>query len=240
MPFCPTCGAAYRTRLPECPTCHVELSDTPDEATVPSAQPAWITVYSGHGVQLRQVEEGLRQQGFVVARLHVEAEPFNPVPPHRGSDAAYYRLTIPEDQYLARQQEVHTLVAAAGGMEEDPDAVREAEEDYDVRACPQCLLYFHENYSACPGCEAELVPAVECFVDGQAEPDRVIVGHGTEAAVKELAARLQTDGFDAQAFEVEGWTVDVVDLPWGELTDRTAEIETVLGIRPPGDLRGTI
>lgn len=229
MSFCPTCGAAYRTQLSECPACHVALSDTLIEATVSSKQAAWISIYRGYGVQLRQVEEALRQQGFAVARLHIE-KLLSPVPPHQGSDSTYYKLTIPEDQYLARQQEVQTLVAA-GGTEENPDAVQAAEEDYDVRGCPQCVLYFHENYSVCPGCETELVPAVECFEDGQAEPDRVIVGHGTEAAVKTLEERLRAVGFDAQSFEVEGWSVDVIDLPWEELTDRTAEVETILGLR---------
>lgn len=231
MPFCPNCGAAYRAALPECPACHVALRDTPPDETAPAVAATWITVYKGCGIQLRLAEERLRSQGFSVTRLHADSAQYNSRPLHLGSDLVLYKLSIPDDQYLRRRQEVEALLAAGSGSEEDPAAILQAEEDYDVRGCPRCLLYFHENYAVCPGCEAELVPAVECFEDGQAEPDRVIVGHGNEAAVTSLAARLQEADFDAQAFEVEGWTVAGVDLPWSELTDRTAEAEIILGLR---------
>jgi hypothetical protein len=136
-------------------------------------------------------------------------------------------------EFEARQAEVEAIVGAAQPTTEIPDAVLEAEEDYDVRGCPSCLLFFHENYAHCPGCQTELVPAVECFEEGQAEPDRVIVGHGTQDQVKALEQRLRAVGLDAQTFEVEDWPVDVVDLSWAELTDRTAEAEVALGLRPP-------
>lgn len=231
MPFCPTCGAAYRTSLPECPACHVELDETPPEPSPLSAKPKWVTVYQGVGVQLRSIEERLRAQGFSVTQLHGHSAEMVPLPLHLGHEAVLYKLMLPEDEYLSREAEVRALVAAGGVTAEDADAIREAEEDYDVRGCPQCVLYFHEQYAACPGCETALVPAVECFADGQAEPDRVIVGHGTEAAVKALETRLREAGFDAQSFEVEGWTVDVVDLPWVELIDRTTVAKDILGLR---------
>ena len=228
MPFCPSCGAAYQGSSPDCPECHSALATPVPEVEPASRVQNWITVYRGAGVQLRSVEAGLEAQGFSVARLHeLNSEP-SATWQHRGSEVAIYELSIPESEYRARQPEVQALVAAGSQSVENPDAVREAEEDYDVRGCPRCLLYFHENYTRCPGCEADLVPAVECFEEGQAEPDRVIVGHGTEAAVKSLETRLRDQGFDAQSFEVEGWTVDVVDLPWRELTDRTAEAAAVL------------
>jgi len=122
-------------------------------------------------------------------------------------------------------------VATAGLLEENPNAELEAEEDYDVRGCPACLLYFHDTYQNCPGCGAELLPAVDCFEEGQTAPDRVIVGHGSDAEVKDVAARLTAVGLDAQASAVEDWPVSVVDVPWTELTDRTAEVETTLGLR---------
>jgi len=230
MPFCPTCGAAYRAALPECPYCHVALIDTLPDQSVPSSAASWITVYKGCGIELRLVEERLLSQGLTVTRLHAESVQYNSRPLHLGGDFVHYKLAIPEDQYLQRRQELEALIAAVSGSEEDPAAILEAEEDYDVRGCPRCILYFHENYAVCPGCDTELVPAVECFEDGQMEPDRVIVAHGSQAAVKALEARLKAAGFDAQAFEVEGWTVDGVDLPWSELTGRTTEAEVILGL----------
>jgi hypothetical protein len=191
----------------------------------------WIAIYKGEGIRMRSLEAGLRHHGFDVIQLPEDPRAFPEVPPHVGSEVRSYRVAIPEDQYHARRVEVETLLASVQADAEDPEAMREAEEDFDVRACPECLLFFHENYSVCPECASALVPAVECFEEGQAEPDRVIVGHGPEAVVKQLEARLQEAGFDAQSFEIEGWSLDVVDLPWGELTDRTAEAETILGLR---------
>lgn len=232
MPFCPSCGAAFRSGL-NCPTCDVPLGEAPPES-LPSAQAVeWIAIYKGRGVPVRSLEAGLRHHGFSVVLLPDEQTGYPQVQPHSGSELQFYRVAIPEDQYHARRGEVDGLLAALGSHAEDPVAILEAEEDYDVRACPECLLFFHENYDACPGCGSTLVAAVECFEAGQAEPDRVIVGHGTVSTVKQLESQLKEGGFDAQAFEVEGWSVDVVDLPWGELTDRTGEAEEILGLRTP-------
>lgn len=140
---------------------------------------------------------------------------------------AAYRLLVPEAVLEQKRELVDSAVRSAtpGGLQEDADAIREAEEDYDVRACPACLLYFHDCFAACPGCGAGLVPAVEIFEEGQAEPDRVIVFDGPAEASKALAERLREARFNAEAFEVEGWAVTAVDLPWRELTDRTVEAE---------------
>ena len=77
-----------------------------------------------------------------------------------------------------------------------------AEEGFDVRACPSCGFFFHDTYIACPGCAAELVPAVEVFEDGQLEPDRVIVCHGEPEEMDWLGGELRKAGFDAESFEV--------------------------------------
>lgn len=237
MPFCPSCGAAYRDGVSECKSCSLPLGPTPPEALEPArvfgpaGEVQWTVIYEGLGIRARSLEEGMRMLDIPAVRLPGKQEVYGKLPPHVGQDLHSYRIAIPEEQYRARQADVDALVAALNAEVEHPDAMQEAEEDYDVRACPECVLYFHENNSTCPGCGTELVPAVECFEEGQTEPDRVIVGHGSEALVKNLASSLQAQGFDAQAFEVEGWSVDVVDLPWGELIDRTAEVESILGIR---------
>jgi hypothetical protein len=154
-----------------------------------------------------------------------------PIEASRGPELGLHSLAIPREEHEARREEVEALVGAGGGPAENRAAALEAEEDYDVRGCPSCLLYFHENYQHCPGCGAELLPAVECFEEGQTAPDRVIVGHGTDAEAKELEARLRAAGLDAQASAVEDWPVSVVDVSWQELTDRTAEVETAIGMR---------
>ncbi|HEU4752235.1 MAG TPA: hypothetical protein VFU47_03930, partial [Armatimonadota bacterium] len=120
--------------------------------------------------------------------------------------------------------------AAAGVAtgEADDEAMAAAEEDFDVRGCPECGLYFHDLFTICPGCDAELIPAVELFSDGQLEPDRVVVAAGLDLPMKDLAERLKSAGFDAEAFGVEEWLVAAVDVPWRELTARTRELEPLL------------
>ena len=230
MPFCPSCGAAYREQTTECRTCHVPLTDSVPEVLLPPGEIRWTNVYEGSGLTLRAVEESLRGRGFDVIRLPGTAKEMYAVPVGRQPEQVVHRLAIPEVQFESRQVDVEAAIAAGTLSEENEDAIREAEEDYDVRGCPRCLLFFHENYTVCPGCNVELVPAVECFEEGQSEPDRVIVGHGTQAEVKALEAKLRAVGLDAQSFEVEDWPIDVVDLSWSELTDRTADAEAALGL----------
>lgn len=230
MLICPSCGAAHRDGFTECATCRVPLVEEP--AAAPTAPPAeWVSVFRGVGVQARGVQESLTRAGFHVVRLPGESVEVFPIEASRGPELGLHTLAIPRAEHEARREEVKALVGAGGGPGEDRAAALEAEEDYDVRGCPACLLYFHENYQHCPGCGADLLPAVECFEKGQTSPDRVIVGHGTEAGVKELEARLKEAGLDAQASAVEDWPVSVVDVSWQELTDRTAEVETALGLR---------
>lgn len=130
----------------------------------------------------------------------------------------------------ARQNELH-WTPMHREPERDPSTVAEAEAGYEVRACPACAFYFNQTFSACPGCGVALVPAVEVFNEGQAEPDRVIVGVGSGSAVRALRDRLNDGGFAAEAFHVEGWLIAAADLPWRELTRRTAEAETIVGLR---------
>jgi hypothetical protein len=192
----------------------------------------WVEVYTGKGVQLRQVEAQLQRAGIDVVRLQsAEALPY-PVITHQ-PETAYYALRVPIDQVKAYHEEIEAAVSAATG-EPTPDleAMAEAEEDYDVRACSRCLLFLHHTYTLCPGCGSALVPAVECFGPEQMEPDRVIVRDGAEAEMKALALRLEAAGFDGEAFAVEDWPVAVVDLPWSQLTARTAEAEALLAGEP--------
>src|SRR5688572_13954518 len=220
MPVCPSCGSELEAG--RCPAC----------SAPPGGEPAgserWMRVYTGPGRVVDMVETTLRLSGISVVRLPGErAEVFPNANAHGTEHLAIHTLAVPAEQYDARWPQIDAAIMAAGGGDPEPDtdAMAEAEEDYDVRACPRCVLYLHETYSECPGCGTELVPAVECFVAGQLEPDRVIVSHGTVEAAKALADELRQAGFNAEAFEVEDWPVAVVDLPWRELTERTAEAE---------------
>jgi hypothetical protein len=208
----------------------VDLVEQPAPAEPVGGTDDWVRVYTGPGRVAEIVESTLRTAGIDVVRLPGENLELFPYAFARGAEhLAFYTLAVAPQDYERRRAEITAAVEAAGGAgEAGADAVAEAEEDYDVRACPKCLLYFHDSYSVCPGCGAELVPAVECLAPGQLEPDRVIVSHGTEAGTKSVAGELRRAGFDAQATAVEDWTVAAVDLPWRELTDRTAEAESVL------------
>lgn len=230
MLYCPSCGAAHPDHLSICPVCGVPLVETPGRPPV-TPPGEWVTVYRGTGVGFRAVQASLEEAGIQTVRLPGEGVELFPIEASRGSEVILYALAIPAETYEARREEVDALIAAGSGTEADAEAAREAEEDYDVRGCPTCLLFFHRNYARCPGCGAELAPAVDCFDEGEAAPDRVIVGDGDETSVRELEGQLREAGFDAQAVAVEGWPVNAVDLPWEEVMDRTAEAETVLGLR---------
>ena len=144
---------------------------------------------------------------------------------------AGYELRVPAAYAETHRDQIEEAIRSSsweGGPALNEAAEAEAEEDYDVRACPACVLYFHQNFAACPGCGSELVPAVEVFEEGQAEPDRVIVAAGPVEHAKAVGERLKAAGFTAEAFEVDGWAVAAVDLPWRELTDRTREAEGLL------------
>lgn len=230
MLICPSCGATHREGFTECATCRVLLVEE-SQASSPQPPGEWVEIFRGVGVRTRSVEESLVQAGFQVVRLPGESVEVFPIEASRGPELGMHTLAIPRAEHEARRDEVESLVGAGRTRADNRAAALEAEEDYDVRGCPACLLYFHENYQHCPGCGAELLPAVDCFEEGQTAPDRVIIGHGTDPEVKELEARLKTAGLDAQASAVEDWPVSVVDVSWEELTDRTAEVEQAIGLR---------
>lgn len=233
MPFCPTCGAEYQPGVARCSDCDVPLTDAPPAPEYPAvaSDTPWVDVYTGQGVLAEALESLLNTAGITTVKAVNRLMPSVPQisSPTIGQALAWLTLSVPEDQYTARRGEIEAAVAeVTGGAAANAEAVAEAEEDYDVRGCPTCVLYFHENFSACPGCGTALLPAVEIFAEGQAEPDRVIVAAGDESAMKALAGRYAAAGFGAQAVAVDGWAVAAVDLSWAELTGRTAEAEAIL------------
>jgi hypothetical protein len=232
MPYCPTCRAEHRPGFTRCAECDVELVDAlPAEAAPDDEAGEWVNVYTGVSRAAEMVEANLASLGIPSARLPGEALETFPIGVMGSpNEFSLWTVSVPQSAHAGRREQIERAVSlgrlAAG--EEDPEAAAQAEEDYDVRACPSCVLYFHDNYTACPGCGAELVPAVECFEDGQTAPDRVVVAHGPQEAMKALAARFQAARFQAEASEVEDWPVTITDLPWDELTGRTAEAEAIL------------
>jgi predicted amidophosphoribosyltransferase len=230
MPVCPSCGAEVRPGAAACPGCGTVLPGAASTLKPDTPEPGWATVYSGRGVELRMAEEALVQAGFTSIKTYEDPANTFPVAAFGTQDLTYYSIALPADEYQARREEIERITSEIRGQSpEDVEAQAEAEQDYDVRACPGCALFFHDTYSACPGCGAELVPAVEIFEAEQLAPDRVIVAHGTAEEMKDLAAQFQAQGFAAQANAIEDWTVAAVDLPWTELIDRTDEAEALLG-----------
>lgn len=189
----------------------------------------WVPVFTGRGPVLDLLQQELEARGVTVVRHpYLELGGQFEVGIFATQNASVYTLCVPQEQLEARREEIEAAVqASAGRGEGDLDAQAEAEEDYDVRACTVCRRFFHDNYPLCPEHGGTLVPAVECFAEGQLDPDRVIVGHGYGAET--LAQRLQAAGFDAQMVNPIGWKQHrAVDLPWSELTSRTKEAEEIL------------
>lgn len=232
MATCPSCGAAHEDDDLECPVCLAALNpeEAPDEEDARPSTPSglWQPIFTGHGAQLGLLTGELRGMGITVVRN-----------PYRQIGATFevgifgtdevsnYTLSVPQEQYAQRYEEIEAAVASITQTKSgDPQAMAEAEEDFDVRACPVCRRFFHECYSTCPAHAADLVPAVECLREGDLEPDRVIVAHG--AAAGQVSDRLAAAGFAAQTDTLPKSTVTVVDVPWRALIDRTAEVEAVL------------
>lgn len=227
MPFCPSCGVEYRAGVTECADCRVPLTDTPPAQPSPED---WVSVYTGHGVEMAMVADDLANRGLTVIRAPSERLELAPVALFGSPGLDFYSLSVPRAEFAERQAEIEAAVAEiAGGGGADPAAEAEAEQDYDVRACPTCRRFFHETYTACPGDGTALLPAVECFTEGQLAPDRVVVGHASLGEAEALAARLGSTGLGAALVSPPGWSVALVDLPWTELCDRTAEVEALLG-----------
>jgi predicted amidophosphoribosyltransferase len=235
MPFCPQCGTEYRPGFTTCADCEVALTDAPPEPTAAAEAEEedadWVGIYTGTGRPVDLIESMLKGNGLPVVRLAGEETEIiptalAPAAPH----LAVETLAVPGEVYERHRAMIDGAINAAGvaAGEEDEAARAEAEQDFDVRGCPECGLYFHDFFTACPGCGTELVPAVELFTDAQAEPDRVIVAAGLDLPMKDLGERLKAAGFDAEAFSVEEWLVAAVDVPWRELTERTPELEALV------------
>jgi predicted amidophosphoribosyltransferase len=244
MPFCPQCGTEYRPGFTTCADCEVALTDSPPEPSAveqPEEQEAdWVSIYTGTGRPVDLIESMLQGNGLPVVRLPGEsAEVFPIALAHGAEHLVLHTLAVPAEVYERHRAMIDGAINAAGVAvgEEDEAARAEAEQDFDVRGCPECGLYFHDFFTACPGCGTELVPAVELFTDAQAEPDRVIVAAGLDLPMKDLGERLKAAGFDAEAFSVEEWLVAAVDVPWRELTERTTELEALVP-RPAAETGG--
>lgn len=189
----------------------------------------FVSVYVGSGQPLRVVEEQLTAAGIPFLSENVDERFLRGSAAEGQGEHRLCAIRVPAEAASFRAEEIARAVAAGTEVQEgDPAAIAEAEEDFDVRACPACRYYFHETYLTCPGCGAELVPAVECFVADQLEPDLVIVAHGDEEVVVAIKSRLVAAGFRPEAWEIEGWPAAVVQLTWRELTDRTKEAEAIL------------
>jgi hypothetical protein len=207
-------------------------------ATLPPAEPLpgdqeWISVYTGSGPTLSLIQAELESQGMTVVRMPTEVGSGPEVGVFGTTESAVYSLNVPADQYSARAEEIGTVLDALAGGDDAANlsAQAEAEQDYDVRGCPSCARFFHDTYVTCPGDDSELVPAVDCFVEGQLEPDLVVVAHGEPPnGADPMKARLEAAGLHPRAEQPAAWPVVIVALPWAELIDQTEAVEAALRI----------
>lgn len=227
MPYCPACEAEYKPGVTRCPDCDVELV-----AALPPAPPAlspsdWVVVCKEKGSILDGIEDALTKRGIRVVRGEAEAPGFNqPVGIFGTTAGALYTLSVPVDELAARRDEIEAVIAELTGAEPgDAAAQAEAEQDYDVRGCPDCRLFYHDNYAACPLTGTALVPAVEIFAADQLEPDIVVLADGSPEALQGAAARLQAGGLHPQVLQPAGPAVSLLAVPWLELTEQTEAVE---------------
>ena len=206
-------------------------------ATLPTTNPAdgeveWVTVYTGSGPTLSLIRSELEALGLTVVRLPSDVGE-GPDVGVFSAESVVYRLNVPIDQYQAQEEAVYNVLDAITSADDAANlaAQAEAEQDYDVRGCPTCCRFFHDTYVTCPGDDRELVPAVECFAEGQLEPDVVVVAHGEPPdGAAPAVARLEEAGLHPRVEQPAGWPVIIVALPWGELTDQAEAVEAALRI----------
>jgi hypothetical protein len=186
----------------------------------------WVPVFTGRGVALHLVEEVLRSRGISVVHLPSDEAGAFSLGVVGAEGFREFTLAVPSADAEARRSEIQAAIdetLEAGGA--DLSAVAEAEQDYDVRACPSCRRFFAQRFGACPGTGEELVPGVECLDPDRSEPATMVVGAGSAAVVREALARLQAAGITAAAEHPAGWTVSLVSVPWSDWLERGAEAE---------------
>jgi hypothetical protein len=223
MPFCPACRVEYREGFTECSDCHVPLV-----VALPPEED-WVEVYNGSGLELHAVESELESLGIPFSKVVSDVPEATFGAFVLGPDITPYAVSVPVSVYQDREAEI--LEAVAVGSPEQPAdaaAIADAEEDWQVTGCPNCLRYFHQPLPACPGCGGALLPAVECFREGQTAPEAVVIGCGSREQMQALEERLLNAGFHPRLVVPDGWPTTVVELPWAELTDRTAEADRLL------------
>lgn len=145
-----------------------------------------------------------------------------------------FRLVMPRTQFEASRETVQDIIRS-GGWDGAPTAAYDAgfgpDGPPEVLACPECRLLLIAAFPLCPGCGAELTPALEIFEPEQFAPDRVIVAAGDPDEMRDAERRLKAAGFHPEAFDVEGWKPAAVDLAWSELLERNDEIASLVQAR---------
>lgn len=228
MPVCPSCSAEIEAGATICAACGAVLAGATPAVEV--ADPSWVQVYTGTGVALRMVQDELERLGIPVASGHSDiiGEP-DVLGALAVPDVMHYTLAVPPDVYTERREEIDGVVGAASATEPvDPAAVAEAEEDYNIQACPSCLRYFHQPPPTCPGSGEPLVPAVECFTEGQTAPERVVVRWGPQPEMEALQATLTAAGFEAVVDTLWGPERASVEVAWHQVADRTRELDSLV------------
>lgn len=228
MPVCPSCSAEVEAGASVCPTCGAAVGG--EAPAVEVADPSWVQVYTGTGVALRMVRDELERLGIPVASGHSDiiGDP-DVLGALAVPDIMHYTLAVPPDLYAERREEIDGVVGAAADTEPaDPQAMADAEEDYNIQACPSCMRYFHLPPPTCPGSGEPLVPAVDCFAEGQTAPERVVVRWGPQAEMEALQAKLAGAGFEAVVDTVWGPNLTAVEVAWHQVADRTGEIDAMV------------
>ncbi len=189
----------------------------------------WTPVYTGFGTELHLVEQELALREVVFVRLEGgSAGPYG-FGPLGSQELSEYTLVVPADQYAAQREDIEAVLASVQlDSAGDPAAQAEAEQDFDVRACLACRYFLHDFFSSCPECGAELVPGVELLRPEQTEPARVVVAAGTGVAMEALDRRLREAGIGSDVEETRTGAVVLTSVPWGELLERTAELEALV------------
>ena len=228
MAYCPTCGVEYREGYTTCADCDTALSaEAPKNGAAPQD---WVEVYTGRGVLLDMAEDDLTRRGLTVTRMPYQDLGGREVGIFGTQEASLYRLMVPGEEYAARAEEIAAGIAqSVNAPPEDPAAMAEAEQDYDVRGCPTCRRYFHSSFSVCPCDGTALLPAVEVFANEQLEPGEVIVKDGPRAELGEPCARLLSAGFTATIIHPGDCATALLCIPWEELTARTEAAITAIG-----------